>query len=99
MNLLKKLTTLLTVSTQSGGRWYPFAVQCNRCGEIIRTQINLSNDPSAEYDEAGRLTGYVCRKVLVGHQNCFRPIEVTLTFDANRRLLDREIADGKFVEE
>lgn len=99
MNLLKSLARLLNAPAQSGGHLYSLAVQCNRCGEVIQTQINLSNDLSAEYDEDGNVTSYFCRKLLMGKQRCFQPIEVMLTFDAKRKLIDRKITNGKFVEE
>ena len=97
MNLLKKLGMLFAVSAPSS-QPYSLSVQCNRCGEIIHTQISLLNDPSVEYDEGGNITGYFCRKILMGKQRCFQQIEVTLTFDAHRRLIDQEITGGKFVE-
>ncbi len=97
MNLLKKLATLVAVSTSSG-HWYPLSVQCNRCGEVIQTQVNLSNDLSVEYGEDEKVTGYFCRKVLMGKQRCFQQIQVTLTFDANHRPIDRKIEGGRFVE-
>src|SRR5512137_2736613 len=99
MNLLKKLSTLLAASTQgSSGNWYPITVQCKRCGEIIPAQINLANDLSIEYDEAENVTGYICRKTLMGKQRCFQPIEVTLTFDAKRKLMGRQVENGNFVD-
>jgi hypothetical protein len=65
---------------------------------VIRAQVNLSNDLSVEYDDKGNVTSYFCRKVVIGKQRCYQPIEVTLTFDANRKLVERKIKDGKFVE-
>lgn len=97
MDLLKKLTTLFAVSGPRS-HWYPLSVRCNRCGEVIQTQINLSNDLSVEYGEDEKATGYFCRKVLMGKQRCFQQMEVALTFDANRKLIDRKIEGGKFVE-
>jgi hypothetical protein len=97
VDLLKKLATLFAVSAPSS-QWYSLSVQCNRCSEIIHTQINLSNDLSVEYDERENVTGYFCRKVLMGKQRCFQPINVTLTFDAKRKVIDRKIEGGKFVE-
>ncbi len=99
MNLLKKLSTLFaTTARRSSAHVYPLAVQCNRYGEVIRTQINLNNDLSVEYDTDGNATTYFCRQVLIGKQRCYQPIEVTLTFDAKRKLMDRKITDGRFVE-
>ncbi len=99
MNLIKKLTTLFAATAQGGGHTYSLAVQCNRCGEVIRAQVNLSNDLSVEYDENGQVTSYFCRKLLMGKQRCFQQIEVTLTFDARHKLIDRKVTDGQFVEE
>ena len=98
MNLLKKLQTLFAVTSSSSANLYPLAVQCNRCGEVIQAQINLSNDLSIEYDEAENAAGYICRKTLMGKQRCFQPIVVTLTFDAKRKLIDRQAENGKFVD-
>jgi hypothetical protein len=53
---------------------------------------------SANYDEDGNVTNYFCRKVLIGKERCFWPIEVLLTFDAHRRLTGQEVTGGHFVE-
>lgn len=99
MNLIKKLATLMAATGQGGDfNSYWIAVQCDRCGETVRARVSMSNDLSAEYDEDGKVTGYFCRKVLIGPQRCFQPIEVTLKFDAKRKLVERTIAGGKFVE-
>ena len=97
MDLLKKLATLFAVSAPSS-QGYSLSVQCNRCGEVIQAQVNLSNDLSVEYGEDEQVTGYYCRKLLMGKQRCFQPIQVTLTFDAHRKLIDRNVEGGKFVE-
>ncbi len=80
------------------GNFYPFAVKCRRCGEVIQGQVNVFNDPSLEYDENGK-PYFTCRKVLMGSGACFQQIEVILKFDEPRRLLDRQITGGEFVEE
>jgi hypothetical protein len=67
-------------------------VRCRRCGEPIRTRIDLRNELSPR-DEGG----YFVRKTLVGSGRCFERVEVTLIFDENRRLVDREIAQGDFI--
>ncbi len=99
MSFLKKLANLF--SSPSGGSdtsAYWVTVKCKRCGEVIRTRINLNNDLSAEYGEGGGDSLY-CRKMLMGENRCFQRIEIELTFDANRRLLSKEISGGQFVEE
>jgi hypothetical protein len=77
----------------------PLSVRCLRCGEVITAEINLANDLSADYGEdGGGPTTFFCRKLLLGKGRCFQQIEVTLRFDAERRLIDRQITGGKFVE-
>jgi hypothetical protein len=97
LDLFKKLATLFAVSAP-GSQGYSLSVQCNRCGEVIQTQINLANDLSVEYGEDEKPAGYYCRKLLMGKQRCFQQIEVVLTFDSRRKLIDRKIEGGKFVE-
>jgi hypothetical protein len=74
------------------------AVKCNRCGEVTRARIDLRNDLSVEYDEAGGLPTYFCRKVLMGEGGrCFQRMEVELTFDANRNLVSYEVGGGQLI--
>ena len=97
MDLLKKLATLFAVSAPHS-HGYSLSVQCNRCGEVIQAQVNLNNDLSIEYGEDEKVAGYFCRKLLMGKQRCFQQIQVTLTFDAHHKLVDRKIEGGQFVE-
>ena len=79
-----------------GNRGYLVNVRCNRCGEVITTRVDMMNDLSKDFD-----TGqYWTRKVLVGsgEARCFQQIEVTLTFDKNKRLIERTIVGGQFLE-
>jgi len=71
---------------------YWIYVRCLRCGELIKTRIDLRNDLSLR--EGG---GFVVSKMLVGSQRCFERVEVTLTFDDNRQLIEREIVRGDFI--
>ena len=73
-------------------------MQCSRCGEVIRSRIDLVHDLSAEYGEGDQETAYLCRKVLIGKQGCYFPIEVGLNFDAERDLIDHQIRGGTLVE-
>jgi len=98
MSLLKKLGALFSLSTgDNRGLWV--YVKCEKCGEILRGQVDLYNDLSVQYEESGGGTTYYCRKVFVGSKRCYRPIEVELTFDKNRHLLKQEISGGIFVNE
>jgi hypothetical protein len=73
-------------------------VRCRRCGEIIEAQVDLANELSVDYDETDKTT-YHCRKGLIGKQHCYQTIEVELQFDANRRVIERQISGGEFVED
>jgi hypothetical protein len=92
MSFLKKL---FSQPSAAKSNFYQFAVICDRCGEQIEGRVNLANDLSADY-EAGDL--YRVHKVLVGDSHCFQRIDVVLTFDAARRLLEKTATGGKFVE-
>lgn len=92
MGFFKKLFGGGTSSSSSN--FYTFNVRCDRCGETLEGRVNLSNDLSMD-DEGG----YHARKVLMGSGLCFQQIEVELKFDASRRLLEKQINGGKFVDE
>ncbi len=69
-------------------------VRCGKCGETIRTRVDLRNDLSPQ--EEGE--GYFTHKTLIGRKRCFNPVEVYLYFDANRQLIERVIEGGSFIE-
>ena len=92
MGILNALKSLFTGGGGPDESGYWVYVRCRRCGEAIRTRIDLRNDLSPNDEE-----GYTVTKTLVGDQRCFERIEVTLIFDANRRLLGQEIQRGDFI--
>jgi lysyl-tRNA synthetase class I len=94
MNFFKNLFGQKTEPARS---LLPLKVRCRRCGEIIEARVDLSNELSVDYDEAGQAT-YHCRKGLIGQQRCYQTIEVELQFDTNRRLINRQINGGEFVD-
>lgn len=67
-------------------------VRCKRCGETIKTRIDLRHNLTPR-DEGG----YITHKTLVGNQLCFERIEVTLIFDEQRQVTGREISRGEFI--
>ncbi len=74
-------------------------VRCKRCRDVVRVRVNTSNEPAQEYDEGGdKVAGYTLNKTIVDSK-CFRPIPVTIRFDARRREQGREIEGGEFVDE
>ncbi len=92
MGLLDSLKSIFGGGSPPQDEGYWIYVRCRRCGEVIKTQLDLRNNLT-ENDEGG----YSATKTLVGNRLCFERIEVMLTFDVQRRLLEREIARGEFI--
>jgi hypothetical protein len=93
MGFLESLKSMFSGGGQGRddtGYW--IYVRCHHCGEAIKTRLDLRNDLSPT--DGG---DYMVNKTLIGNQLCFERIEVTLTFDANRHLVDREIRRGGFI--
>jgi hypothetical protein len=94
MSFLDSLKSMFSGGSESSydksGYW--IYVRCNRCGEAIKTRIDLQNNLHP-LDEGG----YITRKTLVGNKLCFERIEVTLHFNGNRQVVDREIVRGEFI--
>lgn len=98
MGLFKKLGSLFSPpSKDSRSLW--IYVKCDKCGEILKGRVDLHNDLSVDYDESSGGTLYFCRKVFVGSNRCYRPIELQLTFDKNKRLMNQEVSGGEIVDE
>jgi hypothetical protein len=72
-------------------------VRCSHCGERIPVQVDLRYELTPQYGEGEG--AYFVRKGVIGsgETRCFRTIEVTLNFDAQKRLVSREIAGGTFI--
>jgi uncharacterized C2H2 Zn-finger protein len=97
MSFLKNLKAIIKPPVYDRNYW--FFVKCDHCGEIIRARIDMHNHLSLQYGEGKDGNTYYCRKVVIGSKRCYRPIEVEFTFDANRRLQNRQIKGGVFVTE
>ena len=98
MNILRRLKDLFTSAAEDRSAYWVY-VQCDDCGEKLHTRINLYNDLSIRYADLENETTYFCRKTLIGSEQCFRPIEVELTFDEQRNLIDKKIEGGQFISE
>ena len=96
MSFFKSLAKLFGIGTRTTDNAYTISVRCDRCGEVIQGRINPYNDLSLVYE--GNKTSFYCRKVIMGQGHCFQQIEVQLTFDAKRNLVERQISGGKFID-
>jgi hypothetical protein len=62
--------------------------------------VDLWNELTPEFGEKSEdAISYHCRKVLVGENLCFQPIELNMTFDKGHKLVDKQIKGGKFIDE
>ena len=68
-------------------------VQPKGCDEVVRVRINLMNDLSESDDGQG----YIVHKMARGTK-CRQNVEIFLTFNAQRRLVEQQIDDGVAVE-
>ena len=98
MGFFKKLASIFS-SPSTTSNLYPIEVICKRCGETISGSVNLSNDLSIVYGNSNNDYTYFCRKALMGEGRCFQQVEVELTFDRNRRIIERKIKGGKFADD
>lgn len=96
MSFFKKVASFLS-ATPTETETLGLYVRCDKCGEAIGTRIHLRNDPSPLYGEGGQGAAYLVRKTLMGSKRCFQPIVVELVFDANRKVIAREITGGQFI--
>jgi hypothetical protein len=94
MNFLKKLFS----GPAKEERYFTFQVKCKRCGEIIEGHADLFNETSVEYEQGGNT--YYVRKVLMGDGKnlCYQQVEVGLKFDKNRKLIEKRVEGGEFIE-
>ena len=98
MNILRRLKDLFTISADDRSAYWVY-VRCDDCGEKLHTRINLHNDLSVRYDDTEDQTTYFCHKTLIGSERCFRPIDVELTFNEQRQLIEKKIQGGQFISE
>jgi hypothetical protein len=92
LNFFKKL-----FSRRSDSSLFWVYVQCDHCGEKLHTHVNLHHDLSIRYGATEKDDVYFTRKRIIGRDRCFKPIEIELTFDSQRRLVDRQIQGGQFI--
>lgn len=75
---------------------YWIYVRCRRCGEPLRSRVNLMNDPSLADDGET----WIVRKGVIGSGKnlCFQTVEVTLRFDAKKqKVIESEVVSGELL--
>ena len=79
-------------SSDTADRGQYYYVRCDKCKEAIRFRV----DPLWDLGPSEGGGGFTVDKHIIG-QKCFRPIEVTLTFDDHRIETERSITGGTFI--
>lgn len=92
MGFLKRLFGGGSSGSRDGGLYY--YVRSRRSGEIIELRLD-PNQLSPEYENQ-RISGYFAHKTVVG-QRSFERLEVELSFDSKKKLIDQNVSGGKFV--
>lgn len=99
MSFLKDLFSRFAAGGPKDAHLYWVYVQCDRCQEKIRFHVDMRNDLSIQYGESEKEDVYFTRKRVIGRQGCFQAIDVELTFDRDRRLVNQQITGGRFISE
>lgn len=99
MGILKGIRNFFQAGTGSSRRHLIIYVLNFRCNEPISAQIDLYNDLSPAEEERKDVSFYV-RKILStsGSQRCYDTNEVQVWLDGRRRVVDYEVAGGKWLE-
>ena len=98
MTSIRKFLERLFSPASSPETEYWLEVRCTHCGEMLRGRVDMRNELSLADEEASSSAVFYCRKVLIGQQRCFQPVEVELFFDSNRKLVERKIEGGQFTD-
>lgn len=96
MGLLDGLLKRLGIGGAPTDRGIYYYVRCDKCGEKIRFRVDPRWDLAPSYDDGDEASSFTVTKHIVG-QKCFRPIEVTLTFDRNRKESSRSVSGGQLI--
>jgi hypothetical protein len=73
-------------------------VRCSRCGAPVHVRVHLFNDLTVDYDDNENVSGYKLHKEIMDSR-CFRLIYADLSFDRNRRELQRSVEGGEFISQ
>jgi len=103
VGFLKRLAALFSGGGSGGSDDYTtyVYVRCKYCGEPVAIRVDRRNDLSPEWEGGGsdQPDYYTSRKVFVGRGSCYRPIEVEMRFDRQRRLESQTATGGDILTE
>lgn len=74
-----------------------FEIECLKCGEKIKVMVNKNTDLEDQYlDKGEEGAAFTLRKEAMDDK-CFSLMTITAAFDADKNLLNKDIAGGKFI--
>jgi hypothetical protein len=96
MSILKRLASLFTGKSSSGGRNLTIYVLSRRCNEPLSAEVDTLNALSGSDDGDA---SYYTRKVIqgTGRNRCFGQVEVELWFNSQRVLLRHAVSGGRWL--
>ena len=96
MSILKRLASLFTGKSSSGGRNLSIYVLSKRCNEPLSAEVDTLNALSGSDDGDA---SYYTRKVIqgTGRNRCFGQVEVELWFNSQRVLLRHAVSGGRWL--
>lgn len=96
MTWFHRLRRLFQPKQREGSPSYWLHVRCDRCGETLRTRVDLQHDLSVQYG-GDREERFFTRKVLIGNGPCFQAVEAELTFNDRRELVGHFVRGGELI--
>ena len=77
MSFLKKIASALSPQGAGEGDVLWVYVRCDKCGESLKTRLDLRHDLTPNYSDGGRVASYSSRKVLIGSSAVSSPLRWT----------------------
>ena len=93
----KRIFEYISSSSSADNAGYWIFARCKKCGEALKTRVDLDHDLSVDYYCEEDLS-YLIRKTMVGGSSCFQRIEIELRLNHKRQLVYREKSGGNFME-
>jgi hypothetical protein len=82
-----------------GDRGIYFYVRTYRSKEVIRLRIDPMNDLTTDYgeDNSGKRDRFTAHKMITGRKS-FERLEADFVFDLHKKLIEKNVTGGEFVE-
>lgn len=99
MGFLKKLSEAFLAPNPQKSRMRWYYIRCGKCGTKFKIGVNMFSEIVRNYDnvKSGE-SAYTLRKVAQDNQ-CFTPIEVSISYDHAQKEITQEIEGGDFISE